>query len=91
MSSKVIVITGPESSGKTTLANQLSGYWKTPLDPEIIGDYLREKNSYQQQDLFEIAKDEQARFFHLPDRKFATQVYSLLWPGAKLSMGTVTP
>ncbi|HAG73383.1 MAG TPA: hypothetical protein DCL66_14390, partial [Gammaproteobacteria bacterium] len=35
MSTKIIVITGPESSGKTTLASQLSDYWKIPLVSEV--------------------------------------------------------
>ena len=58
MSTKIIVITGPESSGKTTLANQLSDYWRMPLVSEFARDYLQEKESYQQHDLLEIAKQQ---------------------------------
>lgn len=58
MNTKIIVITGPESSGKTTLANQLSAYWKVPLVKEVARDYLKEIYSYQQHDLLEIAKQQ---------------------------------
>ena len=56
MSTNIIVITGPESSGKTTLATQLSAYWKVPLVKEVARDYLKVIHSYQQHDLLEIAK-----------------------------------
>lgn len=58
MSSEVIVITGPESSGKTTLAEQLATYWKVPLVAEFAREYLTEKESYHQEDLLEIAKQQ---------------------------------
>jgi nicotinamide riboside kinase len=58
MSSEIIVITGPESSGKTTLAGQLSDHWEAPLVPEIARDYLKGKNSYQQHDLLKIAEQQ---------------------------------
>jgi len=56
MSTEILVITGPESSGKTTLATQLANYWKTPLVTEASRDYLNGKDSYQQHDLLKIAK-----------------------------------
>ena len=72
MSTEILVTTGPESSGKTTLASQLSDYWKTPLVPEVSRDYLKGRNSYQQQDLLKIAKaqheQEQAILSHSADR-----------------------
>jgi len=72
MSTEILVITGPESSGKTTLATQLANYWKTPLVSESSRDYLKEKDSYQQHDLLEIAKlqhkQEQTLLSHLPQR-----------------------
>ena len=58
MHSEVIVITGPESSGKTTLAVQLSAYWKSPCVAEVARSYLKDKISYQQSDLLEIAKQQ---------------------------------
>ena len=72
MHSKVIVITGPESSGKTTLATQLSSYWKAPLIAEVARDYLADKHFYQQCDLLEIAKqqheEESKTLSHFPNR-----------------------
>ena len=72
MSTEIIVMTGPESSGKTTLATQLSDCWNVPLVPEIARDYLREKDSYQQHDLLEVAKQqhqqEQALLSHSPEK-----------------------
>jgi nicotinamide riboside kinase len=38
-----IAIYGPESTGKTTLATQLSEYYKTVWVPEFARDYLQEK------------------------------------------------
>ncbi len=72
MSTEILVTTGPESSGKTTLAHQLSNYWKQPLVPEASRDYLEGRESYQQQDLLEIAKQqhrqEQLALSHYPQR-----------------------
>jgi nicotinamide riboside kinase len=72
MSTEILVITGPESSGKTTLAVQLANYWKTPLVAEASRDYLKGKGSYQQPDLLEIAKQqhkqEQTVLSLLPER-----------------------
>ena len=61
MSTEIIVITGPESSGKTTLANQLSESWGAPLVPEVAREYLNGKDSYQQRDLLQIARQQQER------------------------------
>ena len=72
MSTEILVMTGPESSGKTTLAGQLSDYWKSPLVPEVARDYLEGKVSYQQHDLLKIAKQqhqrEQALLSHFPKK-----------------------
>ncbi len=56
MTNEIVVITGPESCGKTTLARQLANRWGAPLVNEVARDYLREKDSYQKTDLLEIAK-----------------------------------
>lgn len=72
MGTEILITTGPESSGKTTLANQLSDHWKTLLVPEASRDYLRGKSSYQQHDLLEIAKQqhkqEQAALTDFPEK-----------------------
>ena len=56
MSNEIVVLTGPESSGKTTLAEQLSNRWNAPLVREVARDYLQDKHSYQKSDLLSIAK-----------------------------------
>jgi nicotinamide riboside kinase len=68
MHTEVIVITGPESAGKTTLAGQLSAYWKSPLVAEVARGYLEAKHSYQQYDLLEIAKQQ-----HEKEQKILSQ------------------
>lgn len=50
-----IVLTGPESSGKTKLANSLSKYFKMPFVPEYAREYLNKKNKkYDLSDLLKI-------------------------------------
>ena len=53
-----IILTGPESSGKTTLAHQLARHLNAPLVEEYARTFF-EKNEtpqYKQEDLFNIAK-----------------------------------
>jgi len=52
-----IVITGPESSGKTTLCEALSNHFKIPYSKEYAREYLQKLNcNYNQDDLTRIAK-----------------------------------
>lgn len=52
-----IILTGPESSGKTTLAQQLATHFQTEWLPEYGREYLNNLNrKYTESDLFEIAK-----------------------------------
>ena len=52
-----IAITGPESSGKTTLCKSLSEHFETPYITEFSRTYLENKNaSYKQDDLDKIAE-----------------------------------
>lgn len=52
-----IAITGPESSGKTTLAKDLAMIPNASLVPEFARTYLEERGGhYQQEDLLPIAK-----------------------------------
>ncbi len=54
---KKIVITGPESSGKTTLATQLAGHFGCPLVPEYARVYLSQLDRpYREADLLHIAR-----------------------------------
>ena len=54
---KKIVITGPESTGKTTLGTQLSEYFQIPLVKEYAVEYLINTNGkYSYRDLLKIAK-----------------------------------
>ena len=54
---KKFVVTGPESTGKSTLCSQLAEYYKTIWVPEYAREYL-EKNGteYSYNDLLTIAK-----------------------------------
>lgn len=56
MVKEIVVVTGPESCGKTTLARQLANRWEAPLVNEAARSYLQNKDSYQESDLLEIAK-----------------------------------
>lgn len=52
-----IVITGPESTGKSTLTNQLAAYFKVEMVSEYARTYLQKLNKeYSKNDLTEIAK-----------------------------------
>ena len=54
-----VIISGPESSGKTTLCNQLSVHFKKPFIKEFSREYINEINrKYTQEDLLEIAKNQ---------------------------------
>ena len=54
---KKIILTGPESTGKSTLAQQLAEYYQTVWVPEYARMYLETLSKpYEQKDLLEIAK-----------------------------------
>ncbi len=54
---KKIVIIGPESTGKTTLAQQLATHFQSPMVEEYARAYIdRLDRPYHQQDLLEIAR-----------------------------------
>ena len=57
-----IVITGPESSGKTTLAQALAAHYRVPWVAEYARDYLeRLTQPYQEADLLRIAQGQVQR------------------------------
>ena len=52
-----IIVTGPESSGKTTLCKALSKHFKISYSKEYAREYLEKLNrDYTQEDLIKIAK-----------------------------------
>ena len=52
-----IIVTGPESSGKTTLCEELSKHFNFPFSKEYAREYLEKINKdYNQDDLLKIAK-----------------------------------
>ena len=54
---KRIIISGPESTGKSTLAKQLADYYKTDFLPEYARTYIENLNRpYNYNDLVKIAK-----------------------------------
>ena len=54
---KKIAITGPESTGKSTLARQLAEHYKTVWVPEYARTYINQLNRpYERYDLMEMAK-----------------------------------
>ena len=53
---KKIIVIGPESTGKSTLCEQLANHYKTCWCPEFAREYLLEKKgSYNFEDLLNIA------------------------------------
>ncbi len=57
-----IIITGPESAGKTTLAQQLAAHYQTVWVPEYARDYIDQLNrNYAEDDLLKIAQGQVAR------------------------------
>ena len=80
-----IVLTGPESSGKTELAHQLSERLSIPCVPEIARDYLSKKTeSYLPSDLLVIAelqyqKEEEIRAISDYIADTDQQVLSIWW------------
>lgn len=58
---KKVVVIGPESTGKSTLCEQLAGYYSTAWVPEYAREYLlKNGTSYTYDDLLIIAKGQVA-------------------------------
>ena len=60
-SSLIISIVGPESSGKSSLAEALSRHCGVPWLPEYAREYLEGRPDYVEQDLEEIAREQVRR------------------------------
>ena len=56
----LVCLTGPESSGKTTLAQQLASHFEAVWLPEYSRTYLSSQ-SYDKQDLEQISREQYAR------------------------------
>ena len=56
---EIFACVGPESSGKTTLCNQLATHFNGTIVPEFAREYLEAKNGiYEEEDLFTIAENQ---------------------------------
>ncbi len=59
---KKVAITGPESTGKSSLAQQLAQHFKTAFVPEYAREYVANlKSPYQYPDILNIAKGQLER------------------------------
>lgn len=66
---KKIVIIGPESTGKSTLCEQLSAYYKTVWCPEFAREYLSQKGmDYSFDDLLNIARSQLTLEYNMLDQ-----------------------
>jgi NadR type nicotinamide-nucleotide adenylyltransferase len=73
---KKIVVIGPESTGKSTLCEQLADHYKTQWVPEFARNYLLEiRRSYTYEDLLYIAESQ----VELEDRICASTKTSLVF------------
>ena len=61
-----IALTGPESSGKTTLSELLAKHFETDFIPEFAREYLEQTNGrYEKTDLAKIAPWSTQKYFIL--------------------------
>jgi len=84
------VVIGPESTGKSTLCEQLAAHYKTNWIPEYAREYLlKNGTNYKYEDLFEIAKgqmrleDDFTKTWHMERGKELNKTkYKLTGPAA---------
>ena len=78
-SSKIIVITGAESTGKTTLTERLAQHYNVPYMPEIAREYVEKLNrKYTYSDVETIAKM-QIELFHKIIKTEAPYIFIDTW------------
>ncbi len=71
---KKIAITGPESTGKTTLATELAEYFNTVAVPEYAREYIENLNRpYNYNDILKIARKQ-----HSLEKEYAKRANKLL-------------
>jgi len=70
---KKLTLTGPESTGKTTLAQQLAEATDAPWVPEYARDYLAGRPGYEEADLLSIARGQLER-----EQQYAQRAEELL-------------
>ena len=67
-----IAVTGPESSGKTTLSKSLAASVAVRWIPEYAREYLEEnKGTYEESDLLEMAKSQKKQYESVPRNESA--------------------
>lgn len=89
-----IAITGPESSGKSTLTKFLADYYDAPFCAEYAREYLTiHQGFYIQQDLDKIAAGQQKQWNALQEHKIAfydtEMTVIFIWSNVKF--GSVSP
>jgi NadR type nicotinamide-nucleotide adenylyltransferase len=76
---KIIVITGAESTGKSTLTETLASYFNVPFIPEIARDYVEKLNrKYTYQDV-EIIARKQVEMLHQLKNSNAPFIFVDTW------------
>lgn len=66
---KIIVVTGPESSGKTWMANAMAEHYNYPIITEYAVDYLNENGlDYHAQDVYNIGDRQEALIAEYAER-----------------------
>ncbi len=64
-----LAIVGPECTGKTTLAEELSQHWNEPYVPEYAREYLEDLGrNYNHDDILEIAKGQLEREYAIAEK-----------------------
>jgi nicotinamide riboside kinase len=91
-----ILLTGPESSGKSTLARQLADHFGSPWVPEFARDFLQQlPRAYRQEDLISILQGQLdlERQYARPERPFlfCDTGPEVLYIWSQVKYGSVNP
>lgn len=78
--SRIIVVTGPESTGKTALCQELSAHYQCTWVPEIARTYLQENGpDYQRNDLLLIAEQQMKSIFQAVQEEVSWMICDTDW------------